>query len=44
VNGKGIEPDFSVSLKPHSIQGDPAHDAQLQAALDYLRKQVASAP
>ena len=44
VNGKGIEPDYRVTLKPHSIQGDPANDAQLQAALDYLRKQVASAP
>jgi carboxyl-terminal processing protease len=44
VNGKGIEPDFRVALKPHSVQGDPANDAQLQAALDYLRKQVASAP
>jgi carboxyl-terminal processing protease len=44
VNGKGIEPDFKVGLKPHSIQGDPANDAQLQAALDYLRRQVARAP
>jgi carboxyl-terminal processing protease len=44
VNGKGIDPDFRVTLKPHSIQGDPANDAQLAAALDYLRRQVASAP
>jgi carboxyl-terminal processing protease len=43
VNGKGIQPDVTVGLKPHSIQGDPANDAQLQAALNYLRKQVASA-
>jgi carboxyl-terminal processing protease len=41
VNGKGIKPDFTVPLKPHSIQGEPAHDAQLQAALDYLQHQVA---
>jgi carboxyl-terminal processing protease len=41
VNGKGINPDYTVKLKPGSIQGDPAHDAQLQAALDYLKRQVA---
>jgi carboxyl-terminal processing protease len=41
VNGKGIQPDVRVSLRPHSVLGDPRRDAQLQSALDYLHRQVA---
>jgi carboxyl-terminal processing protease len=41
VNGKGIQPDVVVMLKPHSLLGDPARDAQLQSALNYLHRQVA---
>jgi carboxyl-terminal processing protease len=41
VNGHGIEPDVLVSPNKRPILGDPANDAQLRAALDYLHKQVA---
>ena len=41
VNGKGIDPDVRVTLGPHAVLGDPGKDTQLQAALDYLKRQVA---
>jgi carboxyl-terminal processing protease len=40
LNGKGIEPDVPVTLNPHALLGDPAHDAQLELALQYLRSKV----
>jgi carboxyl-terminal processing protease len=40
LNGKGIEPDVIVTLNSHALLGDPAHDAQLQLALQYLHSEL----
>jgi carboxyl-terminal processing protease len=41
VNGKGIEPDVSIGLNEHAVVGDPGKDSQLEAALKYIRRQIA---
>ena len=42
VEGWGVEPDIVVDNLPHAtFQGE---DAQLQAAIDYLRKKIAEEP
>jgi carboxyl-terminal processing protease len=41
LNGKGIEPDVSVSVNGNAVIGDPQRDPQLGAALRYLLRQVA---
>ncbi|MDQ2871596.1 MAG: S41 family peptidase [Candidatus Eremiobacteraeota bacterium] len=41
INLKGIVPDVSVTENKDARLSDPAHDAQLQAALDLLQKQIA---
>jgi carboxyl-terminal processing protease len=41
LNGKGIEPDVSVSLNDRAVIGDPRRDSQLRAALEYVHRQVA---
>lgn len=43
INLRGLEPDLKVSENKKPILGDPAHDAQLQAALDLLQKKIAMA-
>ena len=40
LNGRGIEPDVSVALNGHAVIGEPGRDSQLDAALDFLHRQI----
>ncbi|HEY8296807.1 MAG TPA: S41 family peptidase [Candidatus Baltobacteraceae bacterium] len=41
INLKGIPPDVAVTENKNARLGEPAYDAQLQAAIDLLQKQIA---
>ena len=43
INLRGLEPNVRVSENKKAILGDPAHDVQLQTALDLLQKKIALA-
>lgn len=43
INLRGLEPDLKVSENKKAVLGDPARDAQLQAALNLLQKKIALA-
>ncbi|MBV8354510.1 MAG: S41 family peptidase [Candidatus Eremiobacteraeota bacterium] len=43
INSIGIQPDIATEENPSPVIGDPAKDAQLQAALIFLQQKVARA-
>ena len=42
INQVGIQPDIVVPTPKTGRMGDPKTDTQLQAAIDYLQKQIAA--
>lgn len=43
INLRGLQPDLKVSENKKAVLGDPARDAQLQAAINLLQKKIALA-